>query len=62
MEKVELQIRTDAHTQFLNVDRMVQKAEKDCVEDETNKHTIGAKNSLENYCCTLRNMLPEESG
>ena len=33
---------------------MVQEAEKFRAEDETNKSKIEAKNSLENYCFTMR--------
>ena len=35
------------------IDRMVQETEK-------NKSEIDAKNCLENYCCTMRNILNEE--
>jgi len=43
-----------------DIDRMVQEAEKYKAEDEANKEKIEAKNSLENYCFTLRNSLQEE--
>ena len=36
------------------IDRMVQEAEKFRAEDETNKNKVEAKNSLENYCFTMR--------
>merc|ERR1712013_980041 len=42
------------------IDRMVQEAEKYKDEDEANKVKIEAKNSLENYCFTMRNTLNEE--
>merc|ERR1712018_474145 len=42
------------------IDRMVQEAEKFRAEDEVNKNKIEAKNSLENYCFTMRNTLNEE--
>merc|ERR1711982_74166 len=42
------------------IDRMVQEAEKYKDEDEANKVKIVAKNSLENYCLTMRNTLNEE--
>ena len=40
-----------------DIDRMVQEAEKYKAEDESNKEKVEAKNSLENYCFTLRNSL-----
>jgi len=43
-----------------DIDRMVQEAEKYKAEDESNKEKVEAKNSLENYCFTLRNSLQEE--
>merc|ERR1712137_1263888 len=43
-----------------DIDRMVQEAEKFRAEDEVNKNKIEAKNSLENYCFTMRNTLNEE--
>merc|ERR1719384_2517446 len=43
-----------------DIDRMVQEAEKFKTEDESNKAKIEAKNSLENYCFTMRNTLREE--
>merc|ERR1712097_87588 len=42
------------------IDRMVQEAEKYRAEDEAAKVKIEAKNSLENYCFTMRNTLNEE--
>lgn len=42
------------------IDRMVQEAEKYKDEDEANRVKIEAKNSLENYCFTMRNTLNEE--
>eukprot|EP00971_Amphidinium_carterae_P288373 5724975-Amphidinium_carterae.1 len=39
---------------------MVQEAEKYSAEDEANETKIEAKNSLENYCFTMRNALAEE--
>jgi len=42
------------------IDRMVQEAEKFKEEDESNKAKIEAKNSLENYCYTMKNTLQEE--
>merc|ERR1712010_376707 len=39
---------------------MVQEAEKYRAEDEAAKVKIEAKNSLENYCFTMRNTLNEE--
>merc|ERR550532_1620534 len=42
------------------IDRMVQEAEKFRTEDEAAKVKIEAKNSLENYCFTMRNTLNEE--
>merc|ERR1719163_1362848 len=42
------------------IDRMVSEAEKYKDEDEANKNKIEAKNSLENYCFSLRNTLTEE--
>merc|ERR1712137_496331 len=42
------------------IDRMVQEAEKYRAEDEAAKVKIEAKNSLENYCFTMRNTLSEE--
>ena len=36
------------------IDRMVQEAEKFRGEDEQNKSKVEAKNSLENYCFTMR--------
>jgi molecular chaperone DnaK (HSP70) len=42
------------------IDRMVQEAEKFQGEDGINKQKIEAKNGLENYCFTMRNILQEE--
>ena len=42
------------------IDRMVREADKFRTEDEQNKQRIEAKNSLENYCFTMRNTLNEE--
>merc|ERR1712166_966035 len=42
------------------IDRMVQEAEKFRAEDEDLKSKVEAKNSLENYCFTMRNTLNEE--
>merc|ERR1711881_118054 len=42
------------------IDRMVSEAEKYKDEDEANKSKIEAKNSLENYCFSLRNTISEE--
>ena len=36
------------------IDRTVQEAEKFRLEDEQNKSKVEAKNSLENYCFTVR--------
>jgi heat shock protein 1/8 len=43
-----------------DVERMVQEAEKFRAQDEIAKKKIEAKNSLENYCFSLRNTLNEE--
>merc|ERR1712137_1008846 len=43
-----------------DIERMVADAEKYKAEDEVNKNKIEAKNSLENYCFTMRNTLNEE--
>merc|ERR1711907_226735 len=42
------------------IDRMVQEAEKYASEDSKLKEKVEAKNSLENYCFTMRNTLQEE--
>jgi L1 cell adhesion molecule like protein len=42
------------------IDRMVQEAEKFRAEDEANRSKVEAKNSLENYCFSMRNTLTEE--
>lgn len=42
------------------IDAMVQEAEKYKAEDEAAKARIEARNSLENYCYTLRNTLSED--
>merc|ERR1712025_320939 len=42
------------------IDRMVQEAEKYKAEDEATKQKVEGKNSLENYCFTMRNTLSEE--
>jgi len=42
------------------IDRMVSEAEKYKEEDEQAKVKIDAKNSLENYCYTMKNTLTEE--
>merc|ERR1711868_125149 len=44
----------------MGIDRMVQEAEKYRAEDEAARVKIEAKNSLENYCFTMRNTLNEE--
>jgi len=42
------------------IDRMVEEAERLRSEDEANKSKVEAKNSLENYCYTMRNTMQEE--
>lgn len=42
------------------IEKMVEEAEKYKAEDEVAKAKIEARNSLENYCYTLRNTLSEE--
>jgi heat shock 70kDa protein 1/2/6/8 len=42
------------------IEKMVEEAEKYKAEDEVAKSKIEARNSLENYCYTLRNTLSEE--
>jgi heat shock 70kDa protein 1/2/6/8 len=42
------------------IEKMVQEAEKYKAEDEAAKKKIEARNSLENYCYTLRNTMSEE--
>jgi heat shock 70kDa protein 1/2/6/8 len=42
------------------IEKMVQEAEKYKAEDESAKKKIESRNSLENYCYTLRNTMSEE--
>ena len=42
------------------IDRMVSEAEQYKAEDEANKGKVEAKNSLENYCFTMRNIHQQE--
>jgi L1 cell adhesion molecule like protein len=41
------------------IDRMVQEAEKYASEDAAHRERVEAKNSLENYCFSMRNTLDE---
>jgi len=43
------------------IDRMVNEGERFKAEDDANRERIEAKNSLENYCYTMRNTLNEEN-
>lgn len=43
-----------------DIDRMVEEAEKFKAEDEAQKTRIDAKNTLENYCFSMRSTLDEE--
>eukprot|EP00923_Selenidium_pygospionis_P032858 GHVN01057841.1.p1 GENE.GHVN01057841.1~~GHVN01057841.1.p1 ORF type:complete len:708 (+),score=134.23 GHVN01057841.1:2405-4528(+) len=42
------------------IERMVNEAEKYKAEDETNRERVEVKNTLENYCFSMRNTLGEE--
>jgi L1 cell adhesion molecule like protein len=43
------------------IDRMVNEGERFKAEDDANRERIESKNSLENYCYTMRNTLNEEN-
>eukprot|EP00930_Biecheleria_cincta_P014983 TRINITY_DN12657_c0_g2_i1.p1 TRINITY_DN12657_c0_g2~~TRINITY_DN12657_c0_g2_i1.p1 ORF type:complete len:642 (-),score=128.57 TRINITY_DN12657_c0_g2_i1:228-2153(-) len=44
-----------------DIERMLQEADRYKAEDDANRHRVDAKNSLENYCFSVRNTMNEEA-